>query len=131
MIDAPFWLKVTLLPPRSTAVPVEMLENPAPALVELPPIESAAALAPRDIVDPLTEMLALPVPLRLEIGGALIVIVAADPAAPVACESEMGPEPTSTTLPVDTVPVAPAVFPPVETPKLTPPPPPPPDPEIT
>ena len=112
-------------------MPLLTFENPAPAEVELPLMETAAAFAPREIVDPAIATLKLPVPLIDEVAGALIVIVAAEPAAPVAWDRDIGPEPTRTTLPVDTVPVAPAVFPAVETPKLTPPPPPPPAPLMT
>jgi hypothetical protein len=64
-----------------------------------------------------------------EVAGAIMLIVAADPAAPVDWESEIGPEPTRTTLPVVTVPVDPAVLPKVDIPSPTPPPPPPPPPE--
>jgi hypothetical protein len=129
--DAPFCDSVMLLPPASTKVPELTFEKPAPADVEFPPIDTAAAFAPSEIVEPAMATLRLPVPEMLEIAGALMVMVAADPAAPVAWLRDIGPEPTRTTLPVDTVPVAPAVFPPVETPKLTPPPPPPPAPLMT
>ena len=75
------------------------------------------------IVDPAEDSVMPFVPIRLEIGGAETVIVAADPAAPVDCDSVTPPIPANTTFPVETVPVDPRVFPPVETPALTPPPP--------
>jgi hypothetical protein len=68
-------------------------------------------------------------PMSDEVAGAIMLIVAAEPPAPVDWESEIGPEPTRTTLPVVTVPVEPAVLPKVETPSPTPPPPPPPPPD--
>src|ERR1700744_3670772 len=45
------------------------------------------------IVEPLFEIEIPFVPTRLEVAGALIVIVAADPAPPVACDRLIGPEP--------------------------------------
>src|SRR5882672_5473816 len=77
------------------------------------------------MVEPLVEIETAPVALRLLVAGPRIEIVAADPAAPVLCDTEIGPDPTKTTFPVETVPVDPAVLPKVETPALTPPPPPP------
>jgi hypothetical protein len=76
LIDAPFWLSVMLFEPASTTVPVLTLLYPAPALVLLPPMLNAAAFAPRLIVLPFVEMEALPVAERLEVAGALMLIVA-------------------------------------------------------
>ena len=69
LIEAPFWDRVIFAPPIRTAVPVDMFEYPAPADVELPPIDTAAAFAPIEIVDALTDSDALPVADRLDVTG--------------------------------------------------------------
>jgi len=60
------------------------------------------------MVEPVGRIETAPVALRLLVAGPRIEIVAADPAAPVLCDSEIGPDPTKTTFPVETVPVDPA-----------------------
>jgi hypothetical protein len=68
---------------------------------------------PMEIVLPFTEMLTAPVADRLEVAGALIDTV--PPFAPVVWDRLIGPVPTRTIC-VPVSPVAPSVFPPVETP---------------
>ena len=65
------------------------------------------------MVEPLVEIEMGLTPTRLEVAGALIDTVL--PAVAVACDSEIGPLPTST-MRVPETPVSPAVFPPVDTP---------------
>jgi hypothetical protein len=65
------------------------------------------------MVDPFVLIEMPDAPTRLDVAGALIVIV--PPFAPVACDSEIGLDPTNTILDPVT-PVSPAVFPPVDTP---------------
>ena len=101
-----------LEPPTRT---MRVAVMPVPPAV-LPPVETPAWKpgTSREMVEPLGVMTS-PVPTADsdEVAGALKEMVA--PAAPVVCESEMGPVPTKT-MREPVTPVLPAVFPIVEIP---------------